>query len=70
MMLGEVVGPVFISWCPIDFELALFYSVLQPVETHVDGFAALLFNSAIDNAIGSGVVSFYGRWWLRVTQFF
>ena len=70
MMLGEVVGPIFITRGPVNFELALFHSVLEPIKSHVNGFAVLLFYSSIDYAIGGGVISFDWCWRLRMAQFF
>ena len=40
----------------MDDELALLYSVLDPVETHVDGFGAPLFDGGIGNAGGTCIV--------------
>ena len=65
----ETISPVFISRCPVDLTLALFYSIFQPVKSHVDCFASLLFHCAIDNAICSGVISFNRSRWLWVTEF-
>jgi len=56
MMLSEVIAPIFITRGPVNFELVLFHSVFKPIKSHVNGFAALLFDSTVDDAIGSGVV--------------
>ena len=70
MMLSEVVGPIFITRGPVIFELALFHSILKPIKSHINGFAALLFDSSIDYAIGSGVIGLDWCWRLRMAQFF
>lgn len=41
----------------MEVELALLDPVPQPVETHVDGASSLLLTRAIDDAMGSSVVS-------------
>jgi len=70
MMFGKVVAPIFITRGPKHFELTLLDSVFQPIKPHVNGLAALLFNCAVDDAIGSSVVCLYWGWRLRMAQFF
>ena len=38
MVLAEVVAQVGVSWFPVNSELSLFNTVLEPVESHVNGF--------------------------------
>ena len=60
MVLAEVVAQVGVSWLPVNSELSLFNTVLEPVESHVDGFGAALLDSAIEDSIGTFVVSLDG----------
>jgi hypothetical protein len=50
MVLGEVVGQIVGATPPVDEELALGDVVFDPVEAHVDGFSAALFDSVVGNA--------------------
>ena len=65
-VFGEVVAVVFGAWCPEDFELALSDTISDPVEAHVDGFAALLFYCVDYYTRGCAVVGFYRDSRLRV----
>ena len=38
VVFGEVIGKIYGTGGPIYIELALFDSVAEPIETHVDGF--------------------------------
>ena len=51
MVLSEAVSPIFISWSPANFEMTLLHSVFKPMESHVDGFASVLFDGVIDDSI-------------------
>jgi len=55
VMLGEVVCIVVRCGAPLYDEVALFYSVSDPVETHVHCLGASLFDGVIGDA-GGGVV--------------
>ena len=57
MVLGEVVTMVVGSLKPVDFELSLGYSVLDPVESHVHCLGSLDFDALVGKSIGCGVVS-------------
>jgi hypothetical protein len=59
-MFGEIIGKVVAAASPVNVEVALFDSVLDPIESHVDGFGSSLFDGAIGNARGAGVVSLQG----------
>lgn len=69
VVLGEVVSKVITARCPKNVELSLLGAVPDPIETHVHGAGALLFNGAVEYAIGRGVV--YTDWCgrLRVSHF-
>ena len=70
VMFGVVVTHVVGAGAPINVKLALFYSVLYPVESHVDGFGADLFAGFVGNGDCCGVV--YLDWCCRlgVAEFF
>ena len=69
-MFAEVVSQVFFSGCPGDVVHVLGDPVFEPIESHVDCFAAALFDCAIEDAIGSAVVSDHGCGRLVVPKFF
>ena len=52
MMLREVIRIIIGAGFPKNVELALLYSVLQPIEARVDGFCAALANDFIGNSGG------------------
>ena len=64
VVLGEIVTKVSTAWGPIEVVLALFDSILKPVESHVNGFGAALLDSVSENAMGNRVVSLEGCGWL------
>ena len=47
VMFCVIVGKVGYAWLPVDKELAAAGAVADPVEAHVDGFGALLFDGVI-----------------------
>ena len=47
VMFFVVVGQIGYAWLPVDKELAAAGAVADPVEAHVDGFGALLFDGVI-----------------------
>ena len=51
---------------PLYKKLALADSVSQPIEMHVDGFRAALFDSIVEDASGTGIVGLDrgGRLWV------
>jgi hypothetical protein len=49
---------------PEDVELVLCCSVFEPIESHVNGFAAFLFDGSIDDAICCAIISSDWGWWL------
>ena len=68
-MLGVVVRMVFTTRFPVDSKLALSNTVADPIEAHVDGFGAPLFDFVIDDAFGDGIVSLDGCGRLGPTHF-
>ena len=71
MVLGDIVGEFVLSpGDPIDEELTLFDPVLDPVETHVYCFGALVFYCTVREPDGGGVVDFHWGWALGVSKFF
>ena len=46
-MFVYVIGIVFVSWSPINYELALAHAVSDPVETHIKGFGCFLFDAIV-----------------------
>ena len=65
VVLCKIISPAFISRLPENFELALLYSILKPIESHVNCFTPLLPHCAIDDTTGSSVASFHrcgGLW--------
>ena len=56
MMLGEVVSQIVLTFFLKCLKLVLANTVSYPVETHVNGFGALLFDCVVDNAVGCSIV--------------
>jgi hypothetical protein len=67
------------AWCgsrqgfqtgwPVDEELTLLDSILYPIEAHVHGFGALLFDGAVGKYGGSRVVGLHGCGRLGMSEF-
>ena len=57
--LGEIVGIVVLAAFPVDPELALSYSVADPIEPHVHGFGAFGFDRVVGNSACYLVVGNY-----------
>ena len=51
-VLGKVIGFVVLSWGPLNFKLALAYTVSDPPEAHVHGFGAFRFDCVVGYAFG------------------
>ena len=64
VVLGEVISKVGAARSPVEVVLILFYPVLEPVEAHVNGFGAALFDRVSEDAVGYLIVSFEGCGWL------
>ena len=59
MMFSKVISNVLTAWCPIDAKLALVHTVADPIEAHVNGFGADLFDGAVHDAAGGCIVCFH-----------
>ena len=59
-----IITSIFVAEFPIYFELALSSSVTDPIETHIDGLGAFLFDGVRGKSYGGGVVQlhFGGGW--------
>jgi hypothetical protein len=60
MVLGKVVGEIVFTGMPVNYELALLDSVVDPVKAHVYGFGATLFDRLIGDASGACIVGLDG----------
>ena len=69
VVLGRVVGKIYGAGGPVDVELSLVGAVSEPVEPHIDGFGAVLFDGRVDDSVCSAVVGAEGRRWLWVSEF-
>ena len=67
-VFGVVVGDVDVAGCPKNIELSLFDAVADPIETHVHGSTATLFDDVIGYAVGACIVRLDRCWWLRVSH--
>ena len=67
-MFGVVVGKVFVALAPVDKEVALTDAVSYPIETHVHGLGAALFDGVVADAGGTCVVGLDGSGWLGVSH--
>ena len=69
-MLGEIIGIIFVSSSPVDQKFSLVDAVAHPIESHVDGLGAALFDRGVGDAGGAGIVGLYWGGRLRVAQVF
>jgi len=51
------VGLIANARLPLDNELVILDAILEPIETHANGFGVFLFNSSIEDVAGNTVVS-------------
>ena len=56
MVLAEVVSEVGMAWCPIYMEVSLVDSILEPVESHVNGLGSSLFDIGVCDSNCSGII--------------
>ena len=70
-MFCKVIGSVGWPWTPVDLELFLGYTILDPIELHVQQFEPLLFDLFVDKFVGGGVVNLLD-WdgWFGMPHFF
>ena len=69
MVLGEIAGEIGVSYFPEDDNLALVDMILNPVESHVDGFGEELLDIIVGNTGSGGVVGGEGGGELWVSHF-
>ena len=69
MMFGDIVAVVFFSGCPVVSELALIFSVSEPMVLHVHCLE-LFHDIVVDNAKGGCVVRLHWGRWLGVSHVF
>ena len=69
VVLGEVVTEVSAAGFPINKKLALLGVVLDPIETHIDGFGYFFLYCAVGEAYCGRVVDADWSPWLRVPKF-
>jgi hypothetical protein len=63
VMFSEVVSQIVSAAAPVDKELAFRDVVFDPVEAHVNGFGATLFDNVDGYAGGPGIVGLNGSGW-------
>jgi hypothetical protein len=69
MVFCEIIRQILKTWALVNFKLALFHSILDPVKAHVHGFCMFLFHCTIAVSYGSGIVIFHWCGGLLVPQF-
>ena len=52
VMFGEIIGHVEFPFSPDDLEMCLCHAVVEPVETHVEGFGELRTDRRIEDTGG------------------
>ena len=50
MVFSYIISHIGFSWDPVDDKEVLLDSVLEPMETHIDGFWTFLFDCVVDEA--------------------
>ena len=56
VVLSPVMGIVEFAWVPVDAELFLVFSVVEPMKTHIHGFCAFGLDFTVYNNLSHGVV--------------
>ena len=69
MVFGKIIGEICFPRGPENFEMTLFDTVANPVESHVYGPRALLIDSVIGDSTGGGIVGLDGSSFLSVAHF-
>ena len=62
VVLRVVVRVVSLTWFPVDSELTLLDTVLDPEESHIHCFGTLGLDSLVRDSFSSGVVGLHGSW--------
>mgnify|MGYP002809949774 CR=1 FL=1 len=68
-MYGKIICGIVDAFAPEDTELVLTCAVAEPVEAHIYGFGAALFDGAVGNAGGAAVVNLERCGRLRMAHF-
>ena len=63
-----VVGKILGALAPMDEEMALADTIAYPIEAHIHGFGAALFDGVIYDTCCTGIVRLNRRWRLRMAQ--
>ena len=69
MMFGNVVRQVSCAWAPVYMELFLVYSILNPVESHINSLGLLNLDVVVGNATSRRIVDLDWCWSLLVSHF-
>jgi hypothetical protein len=66
MMFRAIITQIQGAWCPIDVELFLVYTILDPIKAHVHCLGTFEFDSFVDYPCGCGIISleWRGRLWM------
>jgi hypothetical protein len=66
MMFRDIITQIQGAWCPIDVELFLVYTILDPIKVHVHCLGTFEFDSFVDYPCGCGIISlkWRGRLWM------
>jgi hypothetical protein len=59
MVFCEIICQISKTWAPVNFELALFHPIFDPIKAHVHGFCAFLFECTIAVPCGSVTIRFH-----------
>ena len=70
MVFGEIIGSIGFTFAPKNLELTLADAISDPVESHVDGFGALLFDGVSRDTTCSTVIGCHGSGGLWMAHFF
>ncbi len=70
VVLGKIIGKIGGARAPLDIELALLDSILNPIETHVHWTGLALFHGFVCKSYSRGIVDLDWGWGLGVAHFF
>ena len=68
VVFGVIVGKILGAFAPVDEEMALADTIAYPIEAHIHGFGASLFDCVVANAGGACIVGLDGSGWLWVSH--
>ena len=58
-MFCVVITEILAAWAPVNEELPLLRSILDPIKAHIDGFGAFLLDGIVGKTDGGGVVDLH-----------